>query len=432
MGSKTTLISRATATRSSKVAVGLVLALFAGTACWPFSDDAELAEMTVKRNGGRVVILRAGETIQVTDQTSLKPRDVVQTQSSGEALVRLEGDRLLTLAQDSTIKIKDAKTVESQSGSVLVDTKDALDVFFGSVTASSDNGTIRIDRGVSTGRIASYRGAVTVSAPGEERLEVGTLFEAAPSANAVPSSSAPYDMDETDPWDREYLDHVVTLQEELDQLTGGLQAQIGRQRPGLGYFGTLAGGEDVGFMRPYLRRTPVNLLVGFTIASHDTGRPLAASFREAFSLYERGARWAVAAAIMDVKLGAVLADLEDIATVAVAASSEGDSFTLAAAALSEAGEVPPAPGTGPGVPVPPTQAPPTDGGGGGGGTQPPPPTDQPQPSECPNYQQCAVNEIVEDVAPGGSPTPEPTDPPDDPPDDKGPLDILKNGSGLLD
>ncbi|MDQ3915472.1 MAG: FecR family protein [Actinomycetota bacterium] len=419
MGSKTTLISRAAVTRSSRVAVGLVLALFAGTACWPFSDDSELAEMTVQRREGRVLILRGAETIEVEDETSLKPRDVVQTQSSGEAVVRLEGDRLLTLASDSKIRIKDVRTVESQSGSVLADTGEALEVQFGSVTASSSSGTIRIDRGVSATRVASYRGSVTVGAPGEERLQLRTLFEAVPSANAVPRVPAPYDIDSTDPWDRHYLEDVVELQEELDQLTGGLRAQIGKQRPGLGYFSTLAGGQDVGFLRPYLKRAPVNLLVGFTIASHDEDRPLGAAFREAFSLYERGAKWAVAAAIMDVKLNAVVADLEDIATVAVASSSAGDSFTLASAALSNAGEVPPPPGEGdPGLP--PTQAPPTDGGG----TQPPKPTDQPQPSECPNYAQCTINEAVGGVSPSSSPTPKPTDPPDDPPDDEDPLDIL--------
>ncbi|MFN2587635.1 MAG: hypothetical protein ABR613_05920 [Actinomycetota bacterium] len=425
MGTKTSLISRAAATRSSKVAVGLVLALFAGTACWPFSDDSELAEMTVQRREGRVLILRGSETIEVEDETSLKPRDVVQTQSTGEALVRLEGDRLLTLASDSKIRIKDASTVESQSGSILADAGDALEVRFSSFTASSSSGTIRIDRGVSATRVASYRGAVTVGAPGEERLQVRTLFEAVPSANAVPSAPTPYDIDSSDPWDRRYLEDVVELQEELDQLTGGLQAQIGDQRPGLGYFGTLAGGQDVGFLRPYLKRSPVNLLVGFTIASHDRGASLAESFREAFSLYDRGAEWAVAAAIMDVKLNAVVADLEDIAAVAVASSAQGASFTLAAAALSEAGEIPPPPGEEP--PPGATLPPPTDGGGG---TQPPKPTDQPQPSECPNYAQCTINEAVSGVSPSSSPTPEPTNPPDDPPDDGDPIDIFGSAPKL--
>jgi hypothetical protein len=426
MGSKTTLMSRAATATSSKVAVGLVLALFAGTACWPFSDDAELAEMTVKRSEGHVVILRGDETIEVEDETSLEPRDVVQTQSSGEALVRLEGERLLTLASDSRIRIKDAETVESQSGSLLAETKDPIEVFFGSVTANSEAGAIRVDRGVSTARIAAYRGAVTVSAPGEERLEVQSLFEAAPSANAVPALPAPYDMDSTDPWDRSHLGEVMALQEELDQLTAGLKALIGAQRPGLGYFSTLAGGQDVGFMKPYLRRAPINLLVGFTIASHDSGKPLAASFQEAFSLYERGAQWAVAAAIMDVKLDVALADLEDIATVAVASSSEGDSFTLASAVLSEAGEVPPPPTGPPGrQPLPPTQAPPSSGP-----TAAPPTSTAPPPDECGNSISCTVDDIEDEVSGGGSPTPEPTDPPDDPPDDEGPLDIIKKPTGL--
>ena len=429
MGSKTTLISRAAASRSPKLAVGLVLAIFAGTACWPFSDDSALAEMTVKRSKGSVVIIRGDETIEVEDETSLEPRDVVQTESSGEALVRLEGERLLTLASNSKIRVKDPRTVESQTGSLLADTKEPISVFFGSVTASSSNGTMRVDRGVSTARIASYRGTVTVGAPGEERLKLSPLYQAAPSANLVPSSAAPYHLDVTDAWDRAHLEDVVELHEELDQLAGGLRTTIGKQRPGLGYFGALAGGGDVGFLQPYLRRSPVNLLVGFTIASHDGNRPLAASFKEAFSLYERGAKWAVAAAIMDVKLSSVLADLEDIATVAVASSSDGESFTLASAVLSEAGEVP-APGD-PVDPVPPTTNP-TDGPRP---TEPPTPTDPSDPpDECPNFQQCTVEDFVDDVAGDPTPTPKPTDPPDDPPDDPpedGPLDILKGGAGLL-
>lgn len=429
MGSKTALISRAAATRSSKVAVGLVLALFAGTACWPFSDASELEEMTVQRREGRVLILRGDETIEVEDETSLKPRDVVSTQSSGEALVRLEGDRLLTLAANSKIRIKDSRSVESQSGSVLADANDAIDVHFSTFTASSSSGTIRIDRGVSATRVASYRGAVTLGAPGEERLEVGPLFEAVPSANAVPAAAAPYDIDSGDPWDRRYLDDVLELQEELDQLTGGLRTTIGRQRPGLGYFGTLAGGRDVGFMRSHLKRAPVNLLVGFTIASHDKDQPLATAFRQAFSLYERGATWGVAAAIMDVKLNSVVADLEDIAAVAVASSSSGESFTLASATLSESGQLPTQPPGGIDPTLPPT-SPPT---GGIGGTQPPKPTDQPPPSECPSYAQCTINEVTSGVPGGGSPTPEPTDPPDDdPPADQDPIDIFGKADGLLD
>ncbi|MDQ3982870.1 MAG: hypothetical protein M3271_09360, partial [Actinomycetota bacterium] len=329
-------MARVGGTPGPRIAVGLVLALFAGVACWPFSEDSALAEMTVKRREGRVVIVRAGETIEVEDETSLQPRDVVHAQSSGEALVRLEGSRLLTLGSASKIRIKDARTVESQSGSVLADTEDAIEVTFGTVTARASRGTLRVDRGVSAARIASYRGDVTVSAPGKERLHVGSLYEATPSMTVMPAAPVPYDMDESDPWDRIYLEEVVALQEELDQLSAGLRAQIGNQRPGLDYFGALAGDADVSFMRPYLRRTPTNLLVAFTIARHDD-RPLGAAFKQAFSLYERGAKWAVAAAIMDVKLNAVVADLEDIATVAVASGSGGDeSFTaLAASVISD-------------------------------------------------------------------------------------------------
>jgi hypothetical protein len=423
MGSKSALIVRVGGTPGPRIAVGLVLALFAGVACWPFSDDAALEEMTVKRREGRVVIVRAGETIEVEDETSLQPRDVVHAQSSGEALVRLEGSRLLTLGSESKIQIKDARTVESQSGSVLADTEDPLEVVFGAVRAHTADGTVRVDRGVSAARIASYRGDVTVSAPGEERLQIGSLHEAAPSVNAVPAAAVPYDMDATDEWDRIYLKDVVALQEELDQLAAGLRAQIGNQRPGLDYFSALAGDEDVSFLQPYMGRTPINLLVGFTIASHDD-RPLGAAFRQAFSLYERGAKWAVAAAIMDVKLNAVVADLEDIATVAVASGSGGEeSFTALAAAEISGGDLTGPPGETDPIPGDPTAPPPT-----GNPTNPPPSEKPNPPEECQNSVDCIRQDIEDEVQPSPSPTPKPTDDPED----EGPLQILNGGTGLVD
>ena len=403
---------------TAKLAVGLVLALFVGTACWPFSDDSELAEMTVKREQGQVVVLRQGETIEVKDEASLEPHDIVQTENGGSAIVRLEGGRLLTLQPSARIRIKDPRTVESQRGSILVDTREPIEVAFGDVLATTSRATMRVDRGVSAARMASYRGNVTISAPGEERLQLTSLFEASASAANLPSEASPYDMDESDPWDRRYLEHVVSLQEQLDQLSAGLAIRIGNQRPGLGYFGALSDTRDVGFMKPYLSRTPVNLLLGFTIASHDD-KPLATAFREAFSLYDRGAEWAMAGAIMKVKLNAVLSDLEDIASVAVASVSSGDaSFTAETAALSEAGELPTDPPDD-GSPIDPPNPPPTDPPGT------PAPTDDPDPpDECTNFATCTVNDVVEP-----SPTPTPSDPPDDPPDD-GPLDILKGVGGL--
>src|SRR5688500_11322085 len=98
MGSKSTFVERIAHSRTPQIAVGLVLVLFVGVAWWRFSDASVLAEMTVKNRAGLVTILRSGETIEVGDSASLKPRDVVQTHSAGEAVVRLEGDRLLTLA----------------------------------------------------------------------------------------------------------------------------------------------------------------------------------------------------------------------------------------------------------------------------------------------------------------------------------------------
>lgn len=424
MGSNSTVVERFARSRAPQVAVGLVIVLFVGVAWWPFSDASELEEMTVKRRGGAVVVLRGGETIEVKDETSLKPRDVVQTQSSGEAVVRLQGSRLLTLAPDSKILVRDHRSVESQTGSVLASTDDPLDLTFGSVEASTSGATFRFDRGVSAGRVATYKGAVTLSAPGQERLPVRRLFQADPTLNTVPASAAPYDVDGADPWDRLHLQDVISLQEELDQLAAGLSAQVGNERPGRDYFSALAGGKDVSFLRPHLRRAPINLLVGFTIALHDGKRPLARSFGAAFSLYDRGAQWGVAAAIMRVKLSKVLADLEDIASVAVVAGAGGqESFTAAAGAQSATGEIPAPPrGGGPAPTGNPTAPPAT------GDPTAPPPTQTPKPpSECQNFGQCTIQDLQEGVQGSPSPTPKPTDDPED----EGPLDVLGNG-GLVD
>jgi hypothetical protein len=237
----------------------------------------------------------------------------------------------------------------------------------------------------------------------------------------MPQVASPYDFDGDDPWDRLHLEEVISLQEELDQLSAGLEAQIGRERPGLDFFGALQRDADVAFMRPYLERDPINLLVGFTIARHADG-PLAPSFRQAFSLYDRGAEWAVAATIMRVDLEAVIGDLEDIASVAVVAASGGDdSFTAAAGALAGSGRIPAQPGPGdpaPTAPPQPTDAPPSDA--------PPPPTEKPQPpDECQSFGECTVQDITDPLDPSPSPSPEPTEDPGD----EGPLNILDGGGG---
>ena len=420
MGSKSTFVERIAHSRAPQIAVGLVLVLFAGVAWWRFSDASVLAEMTVKRRAGVVTVLRGGETIEVGDSTSLKPRDVVQTDRTGEAVVRLEGNRLLTLAPDSKIRIRDARGVESQGGSLLAVSSDSLTVTFGGARATTAGATFRIDRGVSAARVGAYDGRVTLSSPGEERLVIGPLFQASPSVNFMPRTAVPYDFDATDPWDRLHLEDVITLQEELDQLSAGLETRIGRERPGLDFFAAFEKGADVSFMKPYLKRDPINLLVGFTIASHDDGW-LAASFRRAFSLYDDGAEWAVAAAIMEVKFEPVVADLEDIAPVAVAAASDGDdSFTAAAGAAADAGRLTVPPGPGPAPTEPPRET-------GTPTEPPPPPSDKPDPpDECQNVGECAGEDITDPLDPTPSPSPEPTDDPDEGEDD-GPLNILGGG-----
>ncbi len=388
-----------------KLSLALAVATLAGTACWPFSDDAALAEMTVRRREGKVQVIRAGEIIEVKDVFTLEPRDVVETGNGSLADLRLEGTRRLVMTSETNLRIKDSTAVEARTGSVLAETEDPLEAAFGNVVVQSSDAVMRIDQGIVTARAGVYRGRVALSAPGEDTLEIGPLYEAGVTANDLPRAPRPYRLEESDPWDRQWLEDVVELEEELTQLTQGLKSQLGGSKPTLAYFRELADGDDVGFMKRYLSKSPTALLVAFVIASH-TDMPLEKAFRRAFSLFEAGAKWGVVAKILGADFNFLIADLEDIVlgTTAVAGGSGGRAaFTVAAAEAAEAPTAGAVSAPGPRQPPPDADGPPDE--------RSPKDDDKKKPKEpadeCSDVVECAEEDIKDKLQPSPTPTPTP-------------------------
>jgi hypothetical protein len=163
-------------------------------------------------------------------------------------------------------------------------------------------------------------GEARVAAPGQEPEDLGYLFEVSVVAGEV-LDPRPYRVDDDDAWDRRYLADVVALELQLQRFADAVSAQTNGGRPRLEYFSGIAEGEDVGFMRSYLRSaTPTtDLIIGFSIASLDRETSLSASFRHAFSLREEGGQWGVVSSLLGVESERLLADLERLGSGILAA-----------------------------------------------------------------------------------------------------------------
>ena len=388
-----------------KIAIPLILSLFAATACWPFSSD-ELGEMKVKResDAGRVQIVRGDETIDVTDSEPLEVGDVVSTSGKGLARVRLLGEDNIYLGTETDVRIGSTKAVEGplHTGTLVVATDGGLRVSFAGVAATSTGGKFRVDKGLASVRAGAYSGSVKIETPGQPRVELSKLFEVQAAASDL-GDREPYRLDAGDPWDRVYLKPIISLDEELSPLARGLRTQLGGSRPSLAYFETLAK-QDVGFMKRYLRRPTIDLLTAFVIANHAPGS-LRSDFVRAFRLNDEGADWAVAAGILDANFDPLVAQLTDIAaaTGAVAGGTGGEAvFSVAAAqAVNAAGPgdtvVPPPGGGDPGGEDPggdPGKDPGDDDPGGGGGASP-------SPQGCGLDPNCVKDQIIPSPNPSG-------------------------------
>ncbi|MGH2731257.1 MAG: hypothetical protein ACRDJI_11705 [Actinomycetota bacterium] len=384
-----------------KLVIGTIIVMLAGTACWPFDGDDALGAMKLRRTGdGRVELHRDGDVINVTDEASLELRDVIVTKDDATAELQLADGRRALLAPDSQHLVVDTATIESQQGSLLADASAPMTVTFAGAEARFSSALFRVDRALGASRAATYEGRVRLSVPGE-RLSLAPLFQTSVSA-ADFDSPDPYRLNKKDVWDITYLADVLDLDKELGQFAAGFASQVGKTRPTVGFFSGLAEGKRTGFMKRYIdSRVPTaDLLIGFTVGLEADGA-LDDRVDDAFDLFEDGARWGVAATIMDVNRNPLIATLDDIIEttgVASAEPGEGPDFSTEAGVLASGpGEAPPDTGGGGGND--PGNDDPDDPGGGGDDPEPP--------EDCENTAECAVQDIQEQN-PLASPSPSPS------------------------
>ena len=394
-----------------KLTIFLTFALIGGLAC---ADESALKDMELSVLKGVVNVIRDGETIPVESNIGLEAGDVIETKQGTVAKFALEGgpeERRGELQGSTKILVRSGTSIEAQEGQLLLAVQQPTTVVADSVTARTAGATFRIDRGFGSDRAGVYSGSLDLESPGQARLRLDTLFQATMVAGDLPSQGRPYRLDESDAWDQRVLEEVVALEQQLEVLARGLTPQLRGQRPDLNYFAALIGGGNVSFIRNYLQRKPVDLLIGFTIARNAPLR-LENAFEKGFRLYDQGARWGVAAKIMEVEPKPVVAQLERLilGTGVVAADGSGNEadFSVAAAAATETGgstTVASTSGTDPVAPVNTGGNNPPPGGGGGGGNEPPEeePTPVESPDECSSSTECTVNDIL-----GQRPSPSPS------------------------
>jgi hypothetical protein len=381
----------------------LIVVLLAAGAC--SSPDA-LNGMELRRDGkGPVRVIRDGETISVGTTIGIEAGDVIVTGDNGLATFALEGGegmRSATLLENSRVLVGSPTEIEADAGHVLLAVKAATDVGFDNVKASATNATFRVDRAFGSTRLGTYLGDVRLDATGQNPVGVASYFQATVVAGDLPPQAIPYQLQLQDVWDQSNLKPQVELEGDLEQLARGFQNQLGSKRPTLAYFGELAGGAPVGFVKSYLRRKPIDLLIGFTVAEKAPGN-LEDAFTKAFGYFDEGAKWSIASAILDVKPTPMLAALESLiegtGVVAAGGATTGSQpeFTLAAAEAANNDSSPVI-----------TNPPPDD-------SEPNPPGEAPkpdqtnQPRECTDSAQCQIQDITDNVPrPGSTPSPSPT------------------------
>lgn len=410
-----------------RVAVAVTaVAVGAGLLLLPGWGEGEIGQMEIRELRGDVVLMRGGETLPVDGSIAIKPGDTIKAVDGRTAAeLRLSGDRHALLAGRAAVTIIDEQTMSLQSGSVKAESLggDHLSLRFDDIEIrpAGPAAVFRVDQGFGFARAASYSGTAVLSRPGERPLELDRLFEASVAGGELPLTTKPYRYDRNDDWDRQHLQSVMELDENLSTTAASLTNQLGKKRPGLEFFKGLAG-RTVPYVRDFLRQPTQDLLIGFAIAQNSPGTPAKKAMREAFSLHDAGGRWGVVATILDTRTKPLLAQLNDI--VLATGIADGDTgreapdLTLAAGSAASTGSgtsggngdgggggTDPGTGTGGG-----TGGGGGDGGGGGGGGD----------DECAQDDaECNVEEIGGLVCQQGvCPSPSPSD---------GPLDL-----GILD
>jgi hypothetical protein len=307
----------------------LVASLIALAGCNPFAESSELEPMTLDAEGARLRVERDGDVLEITGRFSLEPGDVIKTVGA-PAKVQLQGRRRAWIQEGSRVRIRDGRTLENLSGSILIRVQDRTSVVFDEVTASSGEGTFRVDRASASSSAATYRGITEVHAPGQRHVVVRPLFASSAAAGQV-LDLVPYEVDPDDSWDRLELTELIELEEELHAFSRALSVRLEDQAVAGSYFAGLAG-ERVPWIKPYVggERSTADLLIGFTIARLGPGRSLRSGFTYAFNLRDDEAPWGVVATLMGVDSESLIAQLESIVSeTGIATDGRSGTFSLA-------------------------------------------------------------------------------------------------------
>ncbi len=371
--------------KSLVLVAAMVLSACAG------SSDEPLGAMQLQRTSddGVVTVVRGDDSFQVDGDFDLEPGDLVSTSEDATATLRLEGEgQTVSLGPATQVAVVGDGVIDARSGSVLVSAGSPTEVTFGDEVAAADSGSsFRLDRTSTTTRVGTYSGEVSLASPGERPRTVRRLFQVSVAAGDI-SAPRPYQLDPSDGWDRELLGDVADLDQELERLAAGFSNQIKRSDAGLALVRAATGRERVNFVKPFLDRSPADVLTSFAIAE-ETKEPLERAFRYSLRLRDQDGSWGVIAAIQDVQPRILVAEVEGMfegtgALAGLASGDEGDS----------------------GAPV--------DGGTTGGGTDPgdgndpgddpgeDPPGPGPDPSPSPPDEECegsVVECFVDDVLP---------------------------------
>ena len=139
-----------TPTPINGIALLCALVLVAGTGCGMFSDDAGLAEMSLRAQRGGVTVLRGDSSTRVEGSFGIQPGDeIVTSAGAGRAELRLEGDRRIELGSGSRIEVTGTDSVTGLGGLLLAQSGggERLAVRFGEALAESPDSLFRVDLG---------------------------------------------------------------------------------------------------------------------------------------------------------------------------------------------------------------------------------------------------------------------------------------------
>jgi hypothetical protein len=297
--------------RLPKLAVILFLCLGV-TACNPFADSGGLEDMTLEPLGSSRVFVDRGESrLEVTDRFALEIGDVVSTRDTG-AQLQLNENRRAWLAPSSSVRIAGEARLVHVEGSLLAQVDAALVVELEDVEVSSNNGRIRIDQESAFAAAMPYGGSLTITAPGREPVKVEPLFQVQIAPGEL-LPAKPYEPDDADDWDADYLGGVLELEERLHRVATALSGQLNDPvRNETLLDPVLSPGNKSAISTDIESQSASDLLIAAGIAKADATRSFEAAFQRAFDLRDEGGRWGIVVAIMEVDENTLLAALEDL------------------------------------------------------------------------------------------------------------------------